>query len=159
MPGRDDVFHLAAFLSSRWPVHRIHRLAERINDAPDDGVADGNFEQAAGGADGVAFLDEQVVAEDDSSDAVFFEIEDLAHDSVFELQEFAGHRVAKAVNARDAVADLDDRADFVDLKFFLVASAISCFRDAGDFSDVNLGHKGTPWEKSFQVSSVFSVQY
>src|SRR5918999_362451 len=66
-----------------------------------DGVADRDFEEAAGGLDRVAFLDAEVVAEDDRADRVFLEVEDLAHRAVLEFEQLAGHRAAEAVDARD----------------------------------------------------------
>ena len=48
-------------------------------------------------------------------------------DAVLELEQLAGHRVRQAVDAGDAVADLDDRADLADLQPFW-KPAISCFR-------------------------------
>ena len=85
------------------------------------------FQQSAGGFDGVAFLDLQVVAEDDRADGLFFKVEDLAHRAVLEFQQFAGHRIAKAIDAGDAVADFDNGSDFRDLSF-CSKPAISCFR-------------------------------
>lgn len=49
-----------------------------------------------------------------TADGVFFEVEDLTHDRALvglELEEFAGHRVRQAVDAGDAVADLDHASD------------------------------------------------
>ena len=63
----------------------------------------------------------EVVAEDDRADRVLFEVEDLAHRAVLELQQLAGHRVAQAVDAGDAVADLDDGADLADPDLLLEA--------------------------------------
>ena len=57
--------------------------------------------------------------------AVFFEVEDLPHDVVAEVEQLARHGVAKAVDAGDAVADFDDRADFADLELLF---------ETGDFS-------------------------
>ena len=56
----------------------------------------------------------EVFAEDDGADGVFFEVEDLAHGAVLEFEQLAGHGVAQAVDAGDAVADFDDGADFGD---------------------------------------------
>ena len=37
------------------------------------------------------------------------------------LDEFAGHDLVEAMNARDAIAQRDDGADFVDLNLLFVA--------------------------------------
>ena len=60
--------------------------------------------------------------------------------AVLELQQFAGHGVAQAVDAGDAVAHFDDGADFADLELLLEAGDF-LFQDAGDFCDVD-GHEG-----------------
>jgi hypothetical protein len=93
MPGatmsilRVSVDGIAGPPSSGWP--------SGFTDAPITGVADGHFQQAAGRLDRVAFLDLEVVAEDDGADRVFFEVEDLAHRAVLELQQLAGHRARR----------------------------------------------------------------
>ncbi len=100
----------------------------------------GTSQQAAGGLDGIAFLDVEVVAEDDGADGIFFKVEDLAHGAVLEFEQFAGHGVAQAVDAGDAVADFDDGADFVDLELLLEAGDFA-FEDAGDFRDIDCHFK------------------
>ena len=98
----------------------------------------GTSSRSAGALDGIAFLDVEVVAEDDGADGVFFEVEDLTHGAVLEFEQFAGHGVAQAVDAGDAVADFDDGADFVDLQSLFEAGDF-LLEDAGDFRDVD-GH-------------------
>ncbi len=97
----------------------IEGLTEGVHDAAQEGLAHGHFEQAAGRADGVAFLDREVVAVDDRADGVELEVEHLAHDRALvalELEEFAGHGLGEAVNAGDAVTDFDDAADLGDFE-------------------------------------------
>ena len=53
----------------------VDRLAERVDDAADQRVADRHLGDAAGRADLVALLDADLVAEDDDADGVFFEVE------------------------------------------------------------------------------------
>ena len=114
----------------------VERLAQRVDDAADDGVAYRDFQQAAGGFDGFAFLDGEVVAEDDGADGIFLEVEHLSHGAVLEFQELAGHGIAQAVDSGDAVADFDDGSDFVDLQSLLEAGDFA-LEDAGDFRDVD----------------------
>src|SRR5207253_2264518 len=71
---RDDV-HLARLVRSDGP-EAVERLTERVDDASDDRVTDGNFEQAAGRLHRVAFFNLEIVAEDDGADRIFFEVED-----------------------------------------------------------------------------------
>ena len=47
----------------------VERIAQRIDHAADHGVADRHAQQLAGARDLVAFVDLQVVAEDDDADA------------------------------------------------------------------------------------------
>ncbi len=70
----------------------------------------------------VAFGDLQVVAEDDHADRVLFEVEGQADDAVGELDHFAGHDAGQAVDAGDAVADLEHAADFADVDLRLVTA-------------------------------------
>src|SRR5262249_36784049 len=99
----------------------VERPAERIDDAADHGVADGNLEEGAGGADLVPFDDLDVLAEDDDDDGVFFKVEDLAERlGAGELDHLAGHGGGEGVDARDAVAHLEDPADLARIELALV---------------------------------------
>ncbi len=63
-------------------------------------------------ADLVALGDLEVVAEDDDADRVLFEVEgQAAHAGAGELDHLAGHDAGQAVDAGDAVADLEHPAD------------------------------------------------
>ena len=75
----------------------VDRVAERVDDAADERVADGHLDDAAGRADLVAFLDVDVVAEDDGADGLLFEVQGDAHLAVGELQQL---RVAWRRRAR-----------------------------------------------------------
>ena len=87
----------------------VDRLAERVDDAAEQLVADRHRDDAAGALDGVAFLDLRELAEQHRADALLFEVQRDAEHAVRELEHLAGHRVLDAVHARDAVADRDDR--------------------------------------------------
>ena len=93
----------------------VERVAQRIDDAADERVADRDRQQLAGRPDFVPFCDLQVVAEDDDADGVLFQVEALARDAAGELDHFAGHGRRQAVDARDAVADFDHATDFAGL--------------------------------------------
>ena len=93
----------------------VDRLAERVDDAAEQLVADRHRDDAAGALDRVAFLDLLELAEQHRADALLFEVQRDAEHAVRELEHLAGHRVLDAVHARDAVADRDDAADFGDV--------------------------------------------
>ena len=56
-------------------AHAVDRAAERVDDAADHLRADRHLEHARGAADLVAFLELEVVAEDDGADVVLFEVQ------------------------------------------------------------------------------------
>ena len=89
----------------------VERLAERIDDAADEGVADGNAHDLAGALHGLALGDELPVAEERAADVVLLEVERDAGDAVLELEHLHGHAVLEAVHAREAVSDLQHRSD------------------------------------------------
>src|SRR6185369_12069152 len=90
----------------------IDRLAERVDHAAKQRVADRDRNNAAGAFDGVALFDFLELAEEHGADALFFEVQCHAVDAVRELEHLAGHRVFDAVDACDAVTERDDAADF-----------------------------------------------
>ncbi len=95
----------------------VERAAERVHDAAEKRLADGNLDDAAGRLDRVAFLDVRRVAEDDGADGLFFEVEGHAHHAAGELEQLRREGAGEAVDLGDAVADLDDRADAARLGF------------------------------------------
>ena len=109
----------------------VERMPERIDDAADQRLADGHLEHAAGALDVVALLDEGVLPKKHGADVVLFEVQHQAHDVVRELEQLGGHAVAQAVDAGDAVADLEDGADLFDLDLGLIALDLS-LQDGGD---------------------------
>src|SRR3954469_8735898 len=115
----------------------VDRLAERVDDAADQLGADRHRDDAPGALDRIPFLDVGVVAEQHGADALFFEVQRDAEQTVRELEHLPGHRVLDAVNPRDAVADRHDGADFGDgdvngIRPDLVAD------DLGDFFSLDI---------------------
>jgi hypothetical protein len=93
----------------------VDRLAEAVDDAAQQPVAHGHGENAAGGLDGLAFLDVRALAEDDRADGLFVEVERDTERPVLELEQLVDTGVRQAGDARDAVADLEDAAHLRDL--------------------------------------------
>ncbi len=95
----------------------IDRIAQRVDDAAEQALADGGIDDRAGPLDGVAFLDAAVVAEDHDADIVGFEVQRHALDAARELDELTGLHIVEAIDAGDAVADAEHLADFGNFGF------------------------------------------
>ena len=91
----------------------VDRLAQRIHDSPDQGLAHGHAHDAAGALDLVAFADFRVLAQQHHADLVFFQVHGDAGHVMRELEQFSGHDFVEAMHAGNAVAQGDDRADFI----------------------------------------------
>ena len=94
----------------------VDRVAERIDHAAEQALADGNVDDGAGALDAVAFLDLGVRAEDHDADVVGFEVERHALHAVGEFDHLAGLDLVEAVDAGDAVTDREHRTDFRDFR-------------------------------------------
>ncbi len=93
----------------------VERVAERVDHAPEQRLADGDLNDLARAADGVALLDEDVLAEQHDADVVLLEVEGEADDVVGQLDHLERDARVEAVHARDPVADLEDGADLLDV--------------------------------------------
>ena len=138
-PG-DDARRLdldAAALVADDRALAVDRVAERVDDAAEQALADRNVDDGAGALDRGAFADRGVGAEDDDADIVGFEVQGHALHAAVELDHLARLDVVEAVDAGDAVADRQHAADFGNFRFGgeirdLVAD------DAGDFSGADI---------------------
>ena len=83
----------------------VERVAERVDDPPEQLIADRDLEQALGAPDGVALDDLLPVAEQHRADVVGLEVERKAGDVVRQVEHLERHAVLEAVDAADAVGD------------------------------------------------------
>ena len=113
--------------------------AERVHHAADQRLAHRHRHDAAGAPDFVAFLDLRVIAQQHRAHLVFFQVHGDAGDVVRELDQFARHDLFQAVDARDAVAHRDHRADLGDVDGALVILDLLA-QNTGDFVRSNLSH-------------------
>ena len=116
----------------------VQRPPQRVHDAAQERLADGDFDDATGRLDRVAFLDVAGIAEDDGTHRLFLEVEGHAHHAAGELQQLLRQRVRQAVDLRDAVADLHHGADAARLDG-LIELVDGRLDDADDFVRAN-GH-------------------
>ncbi len=110
----DDAWRLELERSALRGLDRalaVERVAERIDDATEQRLADGDRGDVAGAAHGVAFLDLVPLAEEGDADVVLLEVEGDPDDAVVELQELERDAVLEPVHAGDPVAELEDGAD------------------------------------------------
>ena len=122
----------------------IDRTPERVDDAADERWPDGHLEHAGRAADLVAFLQLEVVAEDDGADVVFFEIEREGDDLVTglgrrDLEHLAGHRLLQSVDAGDSVLHLEDRSDLLDVELVEVSRLDLAEQDVLDLAGTEGG--------------------
>src|SRR5204863_7691068 len=83
----------------------VDRVAERVDDAAEQALADRRVHDGAGALDGLAFLDLTVAAENDDTDVVGLEVQRHAARAVLELDHFTGLDIVQTVDAGDTVAD------------------------------------------------------
>ena len=89
----------------------VERLAQRVDDAADELVPHRDADDVARALDGPALCDLLPVAEERDADVVLLEVERDARDAVLELEHLQRQAALEAVDAGDAVADLEDGSD------------------------------------------------
>src|SRR6185312_8716266 len=85
----------------------VDRLAERVDNAPDHGLANRDGHNAASTLYLVAVFDILVFAEQHGAYLIFFEVQRDADNMTAKIDQLAGHDVLKTINSRDAIADAD----------------------------------------------------
>src|SRR5581483_7615209 len=93
----------------------VDRIAQRVDHAAKQALANGGIDDRAGTLDGLPFLDLAVGAEDHDTDIVSFEIERHATGAVLELDHLAGLNIVQAIDTGDAVADRQHLSNFRNL--------------------------------------------
>src|SRR3954453_560090 len=91
----------------------VDRIAQRVDHAAEEAVADGHREDLAGAPDLLALLDAAELAEDDDADLTDVQVQRQAKGAVLEAQQLVGHDAGQALHAGDPVAGLADPPDLL----------------------------------------------
>ena len=89
----------------------VDRVAERVDDAAEVAVADGDGEDLAGAGHLHALDDVVELTEHDDADLVLVEVLGEAQGAVGEADELVRHDAREALDVRDAVGGVDDVTD------------------------------------------------
>ena len=127
--GRKSVVSIGPLSSSGLPSGSTTR--------PTRASPTGTCRTLPGALDEVALFDERVLAQQHRADVVFFEVQRQAGHAVGQVEHLHGQGVAQAVDAGDAVADLEDGADLLDLDLGLVVLDLAS-QDRGDLFGTKL---------------------
>ena len=125
----------------------VDRVAEPVHHAAEQPVADRHVHDGAGAADRVALADRLVVAEDDDADVVGLEVErHPLHAGGGEVDHLAGHDVLQAVDAGDAVAHGQHRADLGHVRLGVEARDL-LLQDLRDLGGTDVHGSGGPFQR------------
>src|SRR6266513_5834314 len=115
----------------------VDRIAERIDHAAEQTLADRRIDDGAGALAGLTFPDLAVGPEDHDADVVGLQVQGHAAGAVLELDHLAGLDVVEAVDAGDAVADGQHLSDFGNLG--LLAEILDLvLEDRGNFRGADI---------------------
>src|SRR5262249_19152285 len=107
----------------------VHRIAQRVNNASQQTLANRHLQQFSSGPDFVPLFELGVVSEDHDADFGFIEVQRQPGDSLAKVDHLVEHRIIEAFNSGHAVTDLTNDPDvlfycsqpgFVDLSFDLL---------------------------------------
>src|SRR5438552_15429605 len=117
----------------------VHQLAQRIDHAANQFLAYGDGHNRVRALNNVALFQLLRFAEKHHANLILFEVQRDAENVVRKGEHLAGHDLLKAINARDAVADADDRSDFVDRNsLFVVLNLLP--QNLADFVRFDIRH-------------------
>ena len=140
-------------LGRRDRAQAVERVAERVDDAAEQPLADRHAHHRAGAAHRLALLDVLPLAEERDADVVLLEVEGDADDAVLELEPLEGDAVLEAVDAGDAVADLEHGADLREVGLDVVLLD-PLLEDRGDLFGAELhGTLSSAFGAQFRVTS------
>ena len=89
----------------------VNGLTERINNAPEEFLADGDFEKTARSLDLIPLGNGGVVTEHNSSDFSLLKVQSDTEDTTWKLKHLVEHDATEAFDAGDTIADLADGSD------------------------------------------------
>ncbi len=142
--ARDDARRLdvdAAALGELDRALAVDRLAQRVDDAAQQALADRHVDDLAQAAHVVALGDGGVGAEDHGAHIVAFQVQGHALDAgLGEFDHFAGLDIVQTVDAGDAVADRQHAAHVGDIGFDAEVGDLR-LEDGRDFSGADV-HDG-----------------
>ena len=95
----------------------INRLAQRVNHAAQEGVANRNRKDLAGALNALAFGDAGEVAKDNDTNIAGIKVLGQAQSAVFEAKQLIGHDGGKTLHLGDAVTCRGYAADLGALSF------------------------------------------
>ncbi len=144
--ARDDARRLH-FHAAAGDIHErtlaVNRIAERVDHAAEQTLANRHVNDGAGTLDGVAFLDTTIFTEDHDADIVDFEVEGHALDAAREFDHLAGLDLIEAMHAGDAVTDAEHLADLGNLGFSAEILDLA-LQDFGNLCGADI-HHATPF--------------
>src|ERR1700733_12580761 len=91
----------------------VDRVAKRVDDPAEEPIADRYRKHLTGALDLLALFDALEVTQDHRADAVLVEVERHAQNPAGKFEELLGHHRRQALNVRNTVAVVDDRADLL----------------------------------------------
>ena len=90
----------------------VDRLSERVDDAAEQALADGDFGDSAGALDLVALLDILGIAEEHGADVVLLEVQHHPEHLMRKFEQLAERGVLQSVDSGDTVAAGEHAAGF-----------------------------------------------
>src|SRR5690606_667844 len=117
----------------------VDRLAERVDDAAEETLADGDAGDPGRTADLRAFLDIVAGAHQYDPDVILLEVEYDGFDATLKLDQLPGLCLVEAVDAGDTVPYLEDRADLLELGCALESGQL-LLEDRGNFIGFYIYH-------------------